>query len=102
MNETFQDAWRSVIALRQAVRAGHIKPGRDEQMTLILATEIDRLNHLWYDSLIAHNELGGALCNLIDLLPDPHLDRDKVQAHFVRQAKEVLEAFAPKPMEPNA
>ena len=58
--------------------------------------EIDRLSHELYDACIAQTELGGALCDVISLLPDPHLDPDKVQAHFVRKAKEVLEAFSEK------
>ena len=39
----FEEVWRSVEALRQAVLAGYIKPSRDEQATLALAIEIDWL-----------------------------------------------------------
>lgn len=40
---TFSEACGSVEALRQAIAAGYVKPGRDELATLALAGEIDRL-----------------------------------------------------------
>lgn len=45
MNETteFSEVWGSVAALRSAIAAGYVKPGRDERTTLVLAAEIDRL-----------------------------------------------------------
>ena len=58
--------------------------------------EIERLGKEWQESLIAQNEIGSALCLVLDLLPDPHLDADKVQAHFVRKARKVLEEYEPK------
>ncbi len=45
MTETtnFAEVWGSVAALRSAIAAGYVKPGRDERTTLLLAAEIDRL-----------------------------------------------------------
>lgn len=39
----FSEIWGSVEALRSAVAAGYVKPGREEKATLALAAEIDRL-----------------------------------------------------------
>jgi hypothetical protein len=40
---TFDDAWGSVVAMREAIAGGYVKPGRDEEQALALADEIDRL-----------------------------------------------------------
>lgn len=40
---TFEEVWGSVVALREAVAAGYVKPGKEEKATLALAAEIDRL-----------------------------------------------------------
>lgn len=56
--------------------------------------DIERLSNELHGALIAQTEIGDALCQVLDLLPDPHLDPDKVQAHFVRQARQVLDAYS--------
>ena len=94
-NAALTEVWESVEALRQSVKAGYIKPGRDETATLLLADEIDRLGHEVYDLIIAQTELGGALRYVLDMLPDPHLNPDKEQAHYVREARAVLDAYEP-------
>ena len=99
MKPEFAEVWRSVIALQNAVRSGYIKPGRDEETTLTLAREIERLSNELHNSLIAQTELGAALGDVISLLPDPHLDKDKVQAHYVRKAIATLESYSEKPNE---
>ena len=45
MTETteFAEVCGSVAALRSAIAAGYVKPGRDERTVLALAAEIDRL-----------------------------------------------------------
>lgn len=97
----FADVWRSVEALRQSVRDGYIKPGRDEKAMLILADRIDKAANNMHDAWVAITDLGSALADVISLLPDPHLDPDKVQAHYVRQAKKVLDKHGEHSMEPN-
>ena len=41
--EDFEEIWVSVEALRTTVAAGCVKPNREEQATLTLGAEIDRL-----------------------------------------------------------
>lgn len=41
--EDFEGIWVSVEALRTTVAAGYVKPNREEQATLTLGAEIDRL-----------------------------------------------------------
>lgn len=41
--EDFEEIWVSVEALRTTVAAGYVKPNREEQATLTLGAEIDRL-----------------------------------------------------------
>ena len=50
----FLEIWGSVLALRTAVAAGYVKPGRDEQATLALAAEIDRLQQELGECRVGH------------------------------------------------
>lgn len=49
--------------------------------------------------MVAKTELWDALDIAVSLHPDPHLDPDKVQADYVRKAKQVLDAYAEKSTE---
>jgi len=68
MTETtnFAEVWGSVAALRSAIAAGYVKPGRDERTTLLLAAEIDRLRARAERAEAERDALRAALSGLLD------------------------------------
>ena len=68
----------------------------------VVLSDVERLANDRVELMNATMELGGALADVISLLPDPHLDKDQVQAHYVRKAKKVLESHSGNRKEPTA